>query len=527
MIIKRKSTFMVGIILFIAALIITSASSILYSSDESIENRSLAAMPDLPSDITSLRAFPLLFESYFRDHIVLRAELIKLYANFLFFIGVSPVEKVILGKDDWLFYNGGRVVQDYQNTELFSESELKIWAESLQIRQDLLKAKGIGYLFIIAPNKHTIYSEYLPEYLGKRGDKSRLDQLFSYLHEHTKVNFLDLRPILLANKSAENILYWSQDSHWNRTGAYFGQLAIQHKLKEMGYDIPNSIAEPGRWQGEYLRSLDLANMLGVNESSETKHKSYQKNLLPCLDSISISDAWKSDRLAGITNVIKTKCPSRQVNALVFRDSYSTELVPFFSDYFKEATYVWTLPSEDVFKYFIEPNVDIVIEERVERSLRLLPQPAAWTMATEQFDNKKLALDSNFDQDGILIFNLDADIAKQAKIYNASAIDYAPFTLSSLQWNSQVFFPKISFKTNKEYLVKLELSATDKGTTELFFQTAEIPKFHAVQKIIRKTVAGRNTLYFKLLNIKENSPLRIDPKSKHGQYIVHSLQVKEI
>jgi hypothetical protein len=42
-----------------------------------------------------------------------------------------------------------------------------------------------------------------------------------------------------------------------------------------------------------------------------------------------------------------------------------------------------LPDEDTFINFISPNTDIVIEERVERKLREMPDPLRWAMNIDE------------------------------------------------------------------------------------------------------------------------------------------------
>ena len=384
---NREVFFRLFSVLFFLGLIIPGLFIVMEVQDNSLEKRKLTDLPSIPVDVKTLRKFPSLFEDYSRDHMGLRNWLNKLYSRVLLSLGTSPVEKVVLGKDDWLFFAGERVISDFQNTELFSEEQLKIWADSLVARQKALAEKGIDYLFVIAPNKHTIYSEYLPDYIVKERTQSRCDQLTDYLEKYTDVNFLDLRPALLEAKK-RNLLYWARDTHWNRVGAAVAQKALTNKLTEMGYPSTPVATDFEQWEHTYNRNQDLTRLLGGVREIEEQGKSYDVNELPCKKSFSYDKIWGKDK-EKVTNVRISKCPSKQHKMLMFRDSFSNELVPFLSNYFHEAKYIWELPDEDAFKFFLSSNTDIVIEERVERKLQYLPHPHKWAMNLDKLKHQDL------------------------------------------------------------------------------------------------------------------------------------------
>ncbi|NOR79858.1 MAG: hypothetical protein GQ529_03350, partial [Methyloprofundus sp.] len=246
-----------------------------------------------------------------------------------------------------------------------------------------LAERGIDYLFVIAPNKHTIYGEYLPDHIIKKQELSRYDQLTSYLEKYTQVNFLDLRPALLEAKK-HDLLYWERDTHWNRVGAAVAQKALASKLIEMGYPIKLVVSDYKNWKHTHKRDQDLVGSLGGVLEVETQGRSYDLNDLPCKKSDAGDQTWGEDNKRS-THVRTSICPSQQKNLVMFRDSFSIAMVPFLSNYFYEAKYLWSLPDEETFIHFINPDTDIVIEERVERTLRYLPGPHTWTMNLDKLD----------------------------------------------------------------------------------------------------------------------------------------------
>ena len=149
---------------------------------ETEENRELTPAPALPYDRSTLAAWPEAFTNYFADHFAFRSRLVRWQALFrLRVLRSSPNPDVILGRDGWLFYAADGGVEDYTGARPFSRPQLDRWRETLQDTQDWLAEQGIRYLFVIAPDKHEIYPEFMPEDLPRVSATSRVDQLLTEL----------------------------------------------------------------------------------------------------------------------------------------------------------------------------------------------------------------------------------------------------------------------------------------------------------------------------------------------------------
>lgn len=376
---KRVYFFRLFSVLFFLTVAVPGALTLSGAEQRWLEKRRPATFPELPVDLESLRQFPAQFEKYFQDHIGFRYYFNKGYSQALVSINTSPVaKKVILGKNDWLFFIADGALDDYRNTALFTQKQLRIWAASLETRQQVLAKKGIDYLFVIAPNKHTIYSEYIPDYIVKKQERSRCDQLVEYLQKHTQVNFLDLRPVLLKAKQT-HLLYWQKDTHWNRVGATVAQQALLAVLKNMGYrsNALDKLIDYPSWTHTYTKDQDLARLLGGVYTVKGQGASYDTDGLLCQNSSQENQFWGANKHRE-THVRISHCFSQRHKAVMFRDSFSIELMPFLSNYFLQIKYIWGLPDESTFWHFIPPDTDIVIEQRIERSLRNLPSPWKWS-----------------------------------------------------------------------------------------------------------------------------------------------------
>ncbi len=148
------------------------------------EKRTLAKLPALELNGDSLKKYPGKFEKYFNDNFGLRTELISLHSYIkTYWIGVAPSERIILGKDDWLFYNSAYSIASYRNSRLPTEDELLLWKRHLKLIQLWLDKLNIKFLLVIAPNKSTIYPEYMPDRYNKVAGISYFDMVVEAARE--------------------------------------------------------------------------------------------------------------------------------------------------------------------------------------------------------------------------------------------------------------------------------------------------------------------------------------------------------
>ncbi len=209
---------------------------------EDTENRELAGAPSLAfSDLSSLIPST---ESYLGDNFGLRTTLIRWNSILrVSLLGVSPIPSVVIGKNGWLFYRSevladGQSLNDYRGTIPLSETELgKLW-KRITDNERLLDQMGFPYLVVIAPNKHTVYSEYLPDQMRPFRSPTRLEQFANYVRRQPMGEklVLDLRQPLLKAKE-EHPIYWKTDSHWNSYGAYIGYREIMKRLSVHDPDL--------------------------------------------------------------------------------------------------------------------------------------------------------------------------------------------------------------------------------------------------------------------------------------------------
>ena len=225
----------VVLIALFLAIIATPGLGLLLGIDRSqvseAEMRRLTEFPEWSWQRDALATWPDRFERYFKDRFAFRNALIRLQAGVLWHgLHTSSTDTVIAGKGDWLFYADDGGIQDYVQSEPFSEVDLQRWQLTLERIRDWLASRGTRFLFVLAPDKQMIYPELMPASLHRLHNSYRADQLLAYMRAHSTVEILDLRPAILEAKPHE-LLYHRYDTHWNDRGALIGYQQIAMRLE--------------------------------------------------------------------------------------------------------------------------------------------------------------------------------------------------------------------------------------------------------------------------------------------------------
>jgi alginate O-acetyltransferase complex protein AlgJ len=355
------------------------------------ENRVPARAPDWPLDRRQWQALPASLEAYWNDAFGFRRQLIRWHAITRWALGVSASPNVIIGKHAFLFSAGDQSVEQHRGLRPFTDVELKNWAEQLEARRKWLEGRGAHYLFVIAPDKQSVYPNEVPERFAPFG-RSSLDQLLDYLRSHTSVRMLDLRaPLRVA--SATGLVFLRTDSHWNDYGAFVGYTNIVHALNAW---YPQMTPRPrASFSSQTTRPWngDLATMLGgiYDVTTET------------------SEAWSPHTPAAVVDVSATagyrpplgrrysaytgRDPARP-RAVVFHDSFmlatdqrifpgewpARALLPpaptfrqavLLAEQFSRSVFTWQYAFDA--QLVISEQPDLVIEEHLERLLIGGPQ----------------------------------------------------------------------------------------------------------------------------------------------------------
>lgn len=265
---------------------------------------------------------------------------------------------VITGKDNWLYFR--ETLNDFTGNNTLKEISIKQIVKTLELMNEYANSKGSTFYFTIAPNKNSIYPEYMPDQYTQ-GESNNYSLLKNAL-AHSNVKFIDLKAFLLDEKPKVNDPFYSKtDTHWNNLGALkaYRYIACNISTKTniqanaLLNDIPLYTKEK-TWSGDLYRMLAPE---GEEKDDELIFDIPKNYISPAGEhDFNIITTLKEDKI----NIN----PGRKL--LIFRDSFAYWLVKFISNDFSEVRYSRQIP------YPIhETNDEIVILETVERYIPLL------------------------------------------------------------------------------------------------------------------------------------------------------------
>jgi len=347
----KKVLCLIFITVFIGICFVPLAGQIFGYKNVNAEKRELAVLPKLMTPQGLNVGYTKELDDYFTDNFAFRTDLItvnaKLYAE-IFAQSVS--DKVIIGKDGWLFF--APTVNDYTKNHVLSDNEIYRLEKTLEIQKSTLQDGGISFIFMTAPNKSSIYGQYMPDRFLQIGTKSNAEKLFSAF-DAEGFDYLNLFTALRGNDTQ---LYHKLDTHWNNYGAMIGYNSMLKKVTELDpaftYDSHEGLVPtPERsWSG------DLSAML-----YPTSNQLDMEYIFP------VAKEYKTDRpirsMEDLT--ISSTCETGSENLLMFRDSFANALIPLLSNEFASVTYSRATP----YDYSqLQDSTDVVVLEIAERNL---------------------------------------------------------------------------------------------------------------------------------------------------------------
>ncbi len=345
---------------------------------QQVENRTPAPLPKWPLNRADWQDLPKGLEAYWNDAFGFRASLVRGNAILSAPFGLAANPSVVLARDGWLLYANEYTLEQFRGIRPLSDVELDVEAKTLEARRRWLARSGAHFLFVIAPEKCTIYPDIVPARFGPPG-RTPADQLIAYLRAHTQVDVLDLREPVSAARSGGDV-FLRTDSHWNDRGAFAGYRAIVERLARWFPVLaPRSAADFTQQQSTPFLG-DLGLMLGNldRKRSETSEQWLPRTQVPPRNT--------SHRSAphGSKSYVEYTGAAERPRAVFIHDSFLVEsderasdrpswapvlhatfrLRDLLGEQFSRAAFTWQYPFDIAFIQREHP--DVVIEEETER-----------------------------------------------------------------------------------------------------------------------------------------------------------------
>ena len=359
-----------GVLVFLAALSAPSIGLAVFGYSRDRHDALEAGATIRPCNSETLRdgSFVRDLKQYFSQRFYFRRQLIRLASHVSLMLGTSFNSDVIPGSGGWLFFGDDAERKCMTGRYPFPEAELEEWQSFLDEVQRRAARRGAKFVYFVAPDKHSIYAEELPEsFKAANALAPRLDQIAARLKTRTAVPFVDPRPALLGAKG-QAPLYYKTDTHWNSIGAYVGYSALSDWIAEQLH-LPRKERWAGYTFGEGTLEGDLGRILGV--------AAYFTEATPVLRSTGAQGCDLTDlerrELEIDGGQLTTHCPSAALGKILFfRDSFGTAMAPYLAREAREVNFLWqALPDLELIE---REQPDLVIFEMVERHLM---RPDGW------------------------------------------------------------------------------------------------------------------------------------------------------
>lgn len=357
--------FIAGFVLLASIPLLCFAPRQTVSEDE---NRQLAPPPAPFADGKPNPRFFSDADAYLSDHFGMRSRLVALdeMIRRVLFRDPQSGKGFIWGKNGWTFLVLDNLLADFFKYNLVEESTLEKMEHRLSETVTWCHENGMAVLFVIGPNKHSVYPEYYP---FPRPDGPTFGDQVAGVFARAGIPLVFPRNELLRCKEcSSHPLYYETDSHWNLEGAWVAAERIEDELKrlfphvafpEIAYDF-HVVDRPAPEDSQGSLPLDwrTCTVLSATPATPSNGRGY----------IYLENEGLFGRLH--TRGDNPALP----RALFFRDSFCVALEPFLSPLFSEAEYLWHHFTDEDKEHVLEFKPDVVVFQTVERSSLTIAGP---------------------------------------------------------------------------------------------------------------------------------------------------------
>jgi|688.fasta_scaffold00776_36 hypothetical protein len=462
-----------------------------------LENREPRALPDLPATGLEWTALPQALDAWHADTFGARDELLRWHhAQTLLGFGAAPTPTLLLGQQGWIFFTGDHSREAWLGRESLTPGHIDEWSQRLEARIRYFGERGIDYRFAIAPNKETIYPEFLPACEWRSGP-TPLEQWLAGLSPAARACVLDLRPALFDEKrfddpAAGDFVYFPHGTHWTERAAW-------RVSRELAPTIP------GREALQRVRDeLDPGDTWAIN-----------LNLLERLRQPVWNQRWIAplarcttgiDRHIYMTREAHWERPGSDPRLLLVTDSFGPLLPRYLAEGSRELYFRWRprFPMEALIEARPERIVELQSERRILYSLAPLEtgliglEPRDWGARQPLGAVRVEGHPRARYQDGQLALEPGRD-----KLLLQAPVRPAGTRLS----------------------LRLFVEAPAEGIGYLWYQTGTEREFTQLRRYPLPIVKGLNELCFELDNPEVLPELMWAPGSVSGEYRVLEAQAR--
>ncbi|MCX6250045.1 MAG: hypothetical protein NTX61_04760 [Bacteroidetes bacterium] len=302
------------------------------------------------------------FASY-SDHLGFRSEFLAIYQFCkvsVFSVNPFP-EKVVMGTNHWFFLGNSfsDVIKESKGITCFSEPQLDSIENNIETIRNDCRQRGIKLYVAIAPNKLTVYGQYLP--IIKSDRPTKLEQVINRM-KHDEINIIDLKRDF--PRYSDKRLYYLHGTHWNSFGGFIGYLTLMEFIVR---DFPGlKVFSMHDFNLDTITSdtNDLTGMLSLKipEDEVIMKPKYLSTTTQEKARLPVPDHYNRNPNEYEIRFVNNGKP---LKALIFRDSFFNALIPFFKESFGESVFIWSAFDRNLIDV---EKPDLIIYEVIEREI---------------------------------------------------------------------------------------------------------------------------------------------------------------
>ena len=379
-------TVILFVVPFFGSLLIFGEQSGVFLSSENRQAVSMTGIDRFTSH--GLKRFFGNKNQYIDDRLMGKEELVPVLNKLLLDsekVSRFDLSKGLIGKNEWIFLGNdySRVIDKHcQENFPLDNYEFQSSINKIDLLKNTTEGLGGTYVLFIAPDKHNIYCDELPQWLGDTCKNSEIytRKLINKIKDETSVDVV--YPALeLKLQISKGQLFHKSDTHWNLLGGKVGFVTLMKNMEQLGLirdfqEIP--LMDLKQIRNEKLG--DLAHILALPSGYKISKDFDYVFQRPDQLLVRWKEVNKKEEQKPFT-VSSGSAPSKfyaymenesamyRTKLLVLCDSFNNAMSPYFNLYFSDVMYVSRRSSMDEKIRAIQKfKPTIVINEIVERDL---------------------------------------------------------------------------------------------------------------------------------------------------------------
>jgi len=491
-------------------------------ADVRLEEREAEPLPAPPRDLAALEAFPRGFEAWAGDRLGLRDVLLRIGSRARYqLFGVSPSPRVVAGRDGWLFLASIGILEAQRGLRALDETRLERWRTALESRRAFCESLGAQYVFAIAPEKSTLYPEFLPAgYERLAGDGQRgarpLDQLVAWLEQRSDLRILDLREPLERAKARDqgsDLAYYRLGTHWTDRGLHAAYARILEQLSGRFPALTPRPASSFEWAPDPLQGDSWAGRLRLDGVL-----TQEARVIRSIEGGYDCELGRSDRAQ---REVWTLGEDPSAPRLVFlHDSFGDRMRKLLAPHFAHSHMAWRADFDPAAVARERP--DVVVQLCAERVL-WTEKPVPVRAPGEQ------GLRRAFEA-GTLLVRLDA--ARPDAVLRpvggtrigraAEGVEVEQVTGADMLELVDAGLP-----AGAELVLRVEFEAPSASWVDVLYRTRARPSYRHGQTFSAPTHAGSNAVLIELADPELLGPLRLRLGRGSGRFTLRALELRAL